>query len=169
MNMLSTMQIAGPPPRHEVRSAIHQSSSAAKSLLALPSVVAPGHREAMPAISRGLSVAIPPVMSENLRCTAKAVPDARRVGEGQTSRVSCAAGTAARCFPCRLAGGVVAALLNPRLMAGNPPGCGDRGSAGIEVIVPQQRTVYGIDHAEATMEKVTGCMAELLGEHREDK
>ncbi len=90
-----------------------------------------GHRGAMPAISRGLSQAIPPVTRSRMDCTANAVPDARRIGEGQPAGMSFEAGTAARCISFRrFPGGVVAALLDLRLMAGNPPGCG-KGATGL--------------------------------------
>ena len=74
----------------------------------------------LPAISRGLSAATSPVWTETDR-TAKAVP---ALGHNQAMDIRRFAGTAARCGRMAFgSGGVVAALLNPRLIADNPPGC----------------------------------------------
>ena len=77
----------------------------------------------LPAISRGLSAATSPVNESETRGTANAVPAGGRARAGATIDIRRSAGTASRCGrDASGSGGVVAVLLNPRLMAGNPSG-----------------------------------------------
>ena len=77
----------------------------------------------LPAISRGSSAATSPVNESKTSRTAKAVPADGRAYAGATIDIRRSAGTALRCGrDASGSGGVVAVLLNPRLMAGNPSG-----------------------------------------------